>query len=137
MSAVTSGTFYFVGVFVAGFVLGILRTLIVAPKVGSLVAVLIELPVILWFSWFVCARILRGSPKTACAAAVMGGVAFTLLLVAESLVSMLMLDRSFVEHLLLYAQREHQLGLFGQIAFALFPWYQTQQAAKVATLRSQ
>jgi hypothetical protein len=126
--ALRTGTIYFVGVFAAGFVLGVLRTLLLAPLLGPLWAVLIELPVILGIAWLVCTRILRRSPLWPAAAAGMGAVAFALLMLAESGLSMLLAGRSLAEHLALYAQLPHQLGLAGQLAFAVIPWMQARRS---------
>jgi hypothetical protein len=46
-----TGTAYIVAVFAAGFVLGVLRTLVLVPLFGELAAVLVELPVMLTVAW--------------------------------------------------------------------------------------
>ena len=46
---------------------------------------------------------------------------------------MLLAGRSMAEHLALYSQLPHQLGLAGQMTFAMFPWV---QARRLRTLRS-
>ncbi len=122
-----TGTVYVALVFAAGFVLGVLRTLVLAPLLGELGAVLVELPVILTVAWLVCARILGRWPQLPPAAAAMGGLAFLLLMLAETGLSTLLAGRSMAEHLALYAQLPHQVGLAGQLAFAVFPWIQTQR----------
>jgi len=122
MRVLLTGTTYCVAVFAAGFVLGVLRTLVLAPLLGTLWAVLLELPVILTFAWLVCARILRRWPLSSSAAVGMGAVAFSLLMLLEASLSSLLAGRSLTEHLALYAQLPHQLGLAGQLAFAVFPW---------------
>jgi hypothetical protein len=126
--ALRTGTVYFVAVFAAGFVLGVLRTLLLAPLLGPLWAVLIELPVILGVSWLVCTRIMRRSPLSPAAAAGMGAVACSLLMLAEAGLSMLLAGRSLAEHLSLYAQLPHQLGLAGQLAFAVIPWIRARRS---------
>jgi hypothetical protein len=126
--ALRTGTLYFVAVFAAGFVLGAARTLLLAPLLGPLWAVLIELPVILGIAWLVCTRIPRRSPLSPAAAAGMGAVAFSLLMLAEAGLSMLLAGRSLAEHLALYAQLPHKLGLAGQLAFAVFPWIQARRS---------
>jgi hypothetical protein len=122
-----TGTVYVAAVFAAGFVLGVLRTLVLVPLLGELGAVLVELPVILTISWLVCARILRRWPLSPPSAVGMGTIAFLLLMGAEAGLSTLLAGRSLAEHLALYSQLPHQVGLAGQLAFALFPWIQARR----------
>ena len=128
MRVLVTGTFYVATVFAAGFVLGVLRTLVLVPLLGALWAVLFELPVILTIAWLVCARILRRWPLTPSAAARMGAVAFSLLMLVEASMSNLLAGRSLMEHLALYAELPHQLGLAGQLAFAVLPWIQARRS---------
>ena len=125
-----TGTVYFAAVFAAGFVLGVLRTLVLVPLLGEWGAVLVELPVILSIAWWVCKRILRRWPLWPPAAVAMGAIAFLLLMGAEAALSTLLAGRSLAEHLSLYAQLPHQLGLAGQLAFALFPWIQARRSQR-------
>jgi hypothetical protein len=125
-----AGTAYVAAVFAAGFALGVLRTLALAPLLGELGAVLVELPVILTIAWLVCTRILRRWPLSPPAAAAMGTIAFALLMLAEAGLSTLLAGRSLTEHLALYAQLPHRVGLAGQLAFALFPWMQARRAQR-------
>jgi len=119
---------YVASVFAAGFVLGVLRTLVLVPLLGELAAVVIELPVILTIAWLVCTRILRRWPLSPHSALGMGTIAFLLLMAAEAGLSTLLAGRSLAEHLALYSQLPHQLGLAGQLAFALFPWIQARSS---------
>ena len=123
-----SGTAYVAAVFAAGFVLGVLRTLVLVPLLGEMAAVLVELPVILAVAWLVCARILRRWPLSPAAAVGMGAIAFLLLMGAEASLSTLLAGRSLAEHLALYAQLPHQVGLAGQLAFAVIPWIQARRS---------
>ena len=97
-----TGTVYVAAVFAAGFVLGVLRTLVLVPLLGELGAVLVELPVILTIAWLVCTRILRRWPLSPPAAVGMGAIAFLLLMGAEAGLSTLLAGRSLAEHLALY-----------------------------------
>ena len=124
MQALSAGTVYFVAVFAAGFLLGVLRTLILLPLLGPLWAVLAELPIILGLAWLVCAKIMRRWRLPVGAAVAMGAVAFSLLMLAEAGISVQLAGRSLAEHVSLYSQLPHQLGLLGQMAFAAFPWAQ-------------
>jgi len=128
MRVLLTGSVYLVAVFAAGFVLGVLRTLVLVPLLGPLWAVLIELPVMLAIAWLVCTRILRRWPLSPAAAAVMGAFAFSLLMLVEAALSNLLAGRSLTEHLALYAQLPHQVGLAGQLVFAVFPWIQARRS---------
>ena len=123
-----AGTTYVVAIFAAGFVLGVLRTLVLVPLLGALRAVLVELPIILTIAWLVCAPILRRWPLSSSEAVWMGAVAFSILMLAEASLSYLLAGRNLAEHLGLYAELSHQFGLAGQFAFAVFPWIQVRRS---------
>ena len=127
--ALVAGAIYFAAVFAAGFVLGVLRTLFVAPVLGPMGAVMVELPLILTLAWIVSARILRRRLLRGTEAIVMGASAFTLLMLAEAGVSVGLGGRSLAQHLALYAEAPHLLGLAGQLAFACIPALQTRLGA--------
>ena len=59
-----------------------------------------------------------------------GAIAFLLLMLAEAGLSTLLAGRSLADHLALYAQLPHQVGLAGQLAFALFPWMQARRSLR-------
>lgn len=128
MRILFNGTAYVAAVFAAGFVLGALRTIVLVPLLGELIAVLLELPLILTIGWLVCTRILGRWPLSPPSALGMGAIAFLLLMAAEGGLSTLLAGRSLAEHLALYAQLPHQLGLAGQLAFAVFPWMQARRS---------
>ena len=127
MRILFSGIAYVGAVFAAGFVLGVLRTLVLVPLLGELAAVLMELPVMLTIAWLVSAHILRRWPLSPTEAAAMGAIAFLLLMLAETSLSTLFAGRSLAEHLSLYTQLRYQVGLAGQVAFATFPWIQARR----------
>ena len=125
--ALRAGCTYFAGAFAVGFLLGVLRTLVLVPRIGETVAVLIELPIILGVSWLICGHILRRAPLSSGEAVVMGAAAFVLLMIAELSMSILLANRTFTAHLALDSDVAHLLGLAGQIAFALFPVLQAMR----------
>ncbi len=130
MRALKAGVIYFAAVFALGFALGVLRVVVLLPRLGGILAVLVELPLILAASWWICARILRRMPMSPAEAATMGAVAFALLMSAEVAVSTLLAGRSLAAHLALYAEVPHLLGLAGQLAFAAFPWLQARHVRR-------
>lgn len=127
MQALAAGALYFAVVFAAGFGLGVLRTVVLMPRVGALVAVLVELPIILGIAWVACSRILRHRRLSCGGACIMGASAFVLLMAAEAGVSTLLAGRSLSAHLALYAEPPHLLGLAGQVVFALLPLVQVRR----------
>lgn len=126
--SLSAGLTYFALVFALGFLLGTVRTLFVpdAPGQGRLVGVLIELPIMLAASWYLCAYVVRRLEvaSTIDARALMGGVAFVLLLIAELMVGTWLFGRSLAEHFALYREPSYALGLVAQIGFALMPLLQ-------------
>lgn len=128
--AVFAGFAYFAIVFAAGFLLGTIRTLMLAPRVGETAAVLIELPAMLAISWVACGIVLRRLDVPAARAArfVMGALAFALLMAAEAA-----LAAAFGETPALYLQELQTpagaLGLAGQAAFAVIPLVRRARAA--------
>jgi len=123
MRAAWAGLAYFGVVFAAGFALGTLRVLVLAPRLGESASVLLELPIILAVSWVVCRRLVTriAVPKAPSARLAMGGIALGALLVAEAGVSVLGFGRTLSAHLEQYRQLPALIGLAGQVAFALFP----------------
>lgn len=126
-----AGAAYFALVFALGFALGTVRTIVVrdAPSGGRLIGVLIELPIMLWASWLLCRFVIDRFAVAAAASAraVMGGVAFALLLLAELGVGAWLFGRTPAEHLALYRDASYALGLVAQFAFALMPMLQLRR----------
>ena len=122
---------YFLIVFTAGFILGAMRMFIFAPYLGNAVAVVLEVPIMLSISWYVCRAIIAraGIPARRAHGLVMGGLAFALLMVAEVAISVVLLGRTFAQHVAGYAATGSMVGLAAQIAFALFPALQLGTSA--------
>jgi len=133
--SIKAGFAYFLLAFGMGFALGIMRTVFVAPVLGETFAVALELPIILVFAWFICRWLTRQFlvPARLSARALMGIFAFALLMMGEVAISILLAGRSLAEHVLLYREASHILGLAGQIAFALFPVLQILTARSAST----
>jgi len=123
MTVPRAGTAYFALVFAVAFGLGVLRTLVLAPRVGDLTAVALEVPLLLLWSWVACGLVLsrwpvppRPGPRLA-----MGGVAFALLMAAELALSAILGGRSPSAWLASLLTPPGALGLGGQVLFALVP----------------
>jgi hypothetical protein len=122
-AALMAGAVYFVLIFLLGFLLGTVRTILVGESGDRLRAVLIELPIMLAASWFVCGQVVRRcavadapAPRLA-----MGGFAFALLMLAELGVGALLFGRTPAEHFLLYREASYAIGLVAQVLFAAMP----------------
>jgi hypothetical protein len=131
-NAILAGLTYFSLTFAAGFLLGVVRTVVLAPYIGDSIAVAIELPIILTISWVACSWTIQRSslPALPTRRIVMGGSALLFLLAAEIILSLTLANRSLTEHLMLYRTLPALMGLMGQILFALFPLIQTSSPLK-------
>ena len=113
---------YLAAIFALGFVLGTVRTLWLAPAVGPLAAVALELPVMLGASWWLARRMAARRPLPSRGAALAaGGIAFALLMLAELSLGMALFGQSANEWLAALATPPGMLGLAGQALFALMP----------------
>ena len=83
--ATKAGALYAIIVFVIGFILGTIRVLLVATRLGETTAVIIEAPIMLAASWFVCRSCVNWLDvgRTVPARSGMGSVAFLVLMSAE------------------------------------------------------
>jgi hypothetical protein len=130
---VLPGAACFALVFALGFVFGTWRTLMVHPATGAgrLTGVVIELPIMLWASWYLCRFVIRrfAVAPTFAARAGMGCIAFALLLIAEIGAGALLFGRMPAEHFALYRDTSYAIGLAAQIAFALMPLIQMRQGS--------
>ena len=124
--ALKAGATYFAIVYLAGFVLGTVRVLLVVPRVGELTAVLLETPLILAVSW-------TGSrwcvdrfavPQKASPRVVMGSSALVLLLLGELGVSLFAFGRPWADTLAAFRSPPGLIGLSAQGVFALLPLFQ-------------
>jgi len=96
-----AGLLYFAFVFGVGFLLGVLRVLVINPRVGARAAELIEAPLMITISFFVALFIVRrlAIPSTVAARLVMGITGLTLMLAAEFGLVLWLRGTSFVEYL--------------------------------------
>lgn len=121
--AARAGVLYFAIAFAAGFALGAFRVLALQPRLGETAAVLIELPVMLTICWVACGFIVRrldvGGELSA--RLLMGAVAFSLLVSAETALGLVAYGRTIAEQADAFFSPAGALGLAGQVAFALFP----------------
>jgi hypothetical protein len=113
---------YVAAVFAMAFALGTLRVLLVAPRLGELAAVALEVPVVLCLSWLVAGRVLRRWPLTGRGQRLaMGALAFVCLMALELILATGLLGRPLNGVLAAMATLPGLVGLAGQIGFALVP----------------
>jgi hypothetical protein len=127
---IKAGFFYFLSVFGLGFVLGTVRTLVLVPLVGHLIAVLVELPLILSAAWLICARLTTrwAVPAELAPRAAMGILAFGLLMTAECMLSLWLFGNSLDLQLAQLQTSHGMAGFAGQFLFATFPIVQLKRA---------
>ena len=121
--AALAGFAYFLLVFAAGFALGAVRTIFVAPRLGETLAVVIELPLMLAISWIACGAVLKrvSIPPRVWTRLAMGACAFLFLMLAEFALAHFAFSQSLDSFLAGLTRMPGALGLAGQIAFALSP----------------
>ncbi len=136
MRAVAAGIVYFALVLVAGFVLGTIRVLFIAPQLGAVLAVLIELPIMLAVSWMACKFALTyfGIGNAIQVRFTVAIVAFVLLIGAEFALASAIFGRSPASYLADYLTLHGALGLIGQIAFGIIPLIQTSRLSAPSPL---
>ncbi len=114
---------YFAMVFACAFVLGTVRTLIVAPRLGQTPAVLLEAPIVLAVSWLAAGWTIKrlNIPARAWPRLVMGAIAFALLMTVEASLSVFAFGRTVGEYLAGFATPAGAIGLIAQLGFAATP----------------
>jgi hypothetical protein len=127
-AALIAGVLYFAIVFAVGFALGTLRVTTLAPRLGELAAVAVEVPAMLVASWLASAWLVRGFrvPRTSVARLAMGGIALAVLVAAEWALGLVLFGRTAGEQIAAWTTPPGLLGLAAQLAFGLVPFVQAQ-----------
>ena len=125
--AMVAGALYAIIVFLLGFVLGILRVLVLVPWLGDTAAVTVEVPVMLAASWFVCRACVDrlGVPPKVGVRSSMGAVAFLVLISAEFTLG-LAFGRLLSDQIASFASWSEAIGLAAQVVFATLPLVQVR-----------
>ena len=119
--ALLAATAFFIALFALGFVLGTIRVLFVAPQVGSLIAVLMEVPVMLH-----ACRLTVRRWRVADTLAIRGAMVvwfLMLLAVFEATLGKLLFERTLAEQMAALATSAGLIGISAQIAAALLPLF--------------
>lgn len=107
--------------FALGFLLGPLREFVLAPRFGRLPALLMELPLLLGFCWWLAPRVMRRvAPGLARLRAGLAALGFLLLL--EFALGQLLRGFTLSEWTAHFRSREGALTLIGYAVFAVIPW---------------
>lgn len=131
IAGLKAGAAYFVIVFAAGFALGALRIVAVAPAIGTTAAILVELPVMLAISWIICRKLVAcfSVSDDWIARVAMGAAAFALLMAAELALGVTAFGRTVAEQLAAYGTLDGMIGFVGQAAFGFIPLLQLRASA--------
>jgi len=115
--------FYVLTAFGVGFVLGPLRELVLAPALGRMAALLVELPLLLGFCWWIAPRIIRRCAVAPGAARLrMGFAALALLLTLEFTLGVAVRGWDFVDWVGDFATAPGLVTLAAYLLFALLPY---------------
>jgi hypothetical protein len=114
-----AGAVYFAVVFAAGFALGVIRTLLVVPRVGARAAELGEIPVMLVVSYLAARWVIRRRKVSPAASArlTMGLLALCLLVAAELALTLPVRGQTLTEYL---ASRDPVSGVAYAASLGIF-----------------
>jgi len=115
------GLLYFTLIFTLAFATGVVRTLFIAPLLGPLAAISLEVPVLLAASWFVARRLLRGRSFSLARRASIGALAFALTMISEAVLAHFMRGQGISEWAAAVATPLGLVGLAAQLGFAGMP----------------
>jgi hypothetical protein len=118
---------YAIAAFGAGIVLGIFRNLVLAPLLGSLAALAIELPVILAISWFLAKKFVLAAIGVRAPIfhfVLAGAIAFAALILAEYILGKFAMGLTLSQFAGSWTTLEGAIGLLAQMLFGLFPLLQ-------------
>lgn len=129
-TAFVIGGIYFALIFSLAFAMGVVRVVFLAPRIGAMGAVLLEIPIVLAVSWRLARRLLRHRGLTLAQRAVMGATAFALTLASEVVLARLIGGRSLAAWAAALATPVGMVGLAGQIAFGAAPIFAGRQGRR-------
>lgn len=132
-----AGIAYTGGVFAFAFAVGTIRVTLVAPLLGTLLAVVLEAPIVLAVSWRVslwCTRRFSVNPDSR-SRVLMGAVAFSVLMLLELGFSVLVFGETVDQYLAKYGSTPGVIGLVMQVCFATLPWVQCHLGSRNRTDR--
>ena len=125
-----AGSAYAGVVYLIGFALGAIRVLVLVPRLGATVSVLLESPLILSASWLLSKAAVKRFevPEQIAARALMGATAFAVLMSGEFAVFVFVFGKPWSTFRGSFATVPGAIGLAAQIAFAMFPVLQAKRS---------
>ena len=115
--------------FGAGFCFGIIRVLLVAPSIGELPAVLVELPFMVLICWLLSKFYIQKLDSMRSGVYV-GVTAFATLMLFEVALSVIVFENSLEETLQDLKTTKGKIGLVGQLLSSSFPVIQLKMKPK-------
>ena len=131
-AAFSAGIAYTIAVFLFAFAVGAIRVTLVVPRLGPLLAVIIEAPIVLAAGWLAslwCTRHFDVG-RDAAARILMGTVAFTFLMLLELGFSVFVFGEPVGHYFAKYLSKPGVIGLVMQGCFAILPWVQCHLPAR-------
>ena len=83
VNVVLTAALYFASVFAFAFVMGVARVLVVAPRLGQTIAVVVEVPIVLLVSWVVARHLIRDRLFGLADRVALGSIALALTMASE------------------------------------------------------
>ena len=125
-NALKAGAAYFSAVFFVAFMLGTIRVIVMVPRLGELVSVSLEAPLIIAVSWLASrwATTRFCLPHDVLPRLAMGLVAFGLLMAVELAMSTLVFGQTMAAYFATIWSPAGMIGLSAQIVFAFVPLLQ-------------
>lgn len=123
--ALAAASAYFLALFALGFILGTIRVIFVAPRVGELAATIAEVPVMLVAAYFICRWAIRRwqVPPAIGARLAMVPWFLALLFAFEALLGATMFGRSIAQQWAALGSPAGLIGISAQIIAALLPLF--------------
>lgn len=115
------GARYFAAVFTIAVAMGIARTLWVAPRLGPMVAVLLEVPILVGISWRIARRVLLDEHLGLAQRAAVGAIALAMTLASEAVFASLIRGQSLGMWAATLSTPLGFVGLAGQGVFGAMP----------------
>jgi len=136
---IEAGALYAIIVFLIGFILGTIRVLLLVPGLGETTGVIVEAPIVLAASWFVCRWCVDRLKvrRTVPAGSSIGSVAFVMLMSAE-VGRGAVFGRSIANQLAAYGSLAGAIGLAGSGDLCYLPGHSglaVRQALRAAKYR--
>lgn len=133
-SAILTGILFGASMFGAGFCLGTVRVLLLAPAIGEFHAVLVELPLMMIICWRLSTRFVKKlDPFPIFVSSLfMGLFAYATLMLLEVALCLWIFGKTMDETMDDFASPKGRIGISGQVVSSLFPAWQVSVKPKRA-----